>query len=335
MPIKHLHVVTPALADEYTKKIYAQIKRDFGAIVEPMSLHSSVPRLLAGAWMATRETLITGTVPRATKEVIAASISQANECPYCVDAHTMMLDALGEHDLSGALISAANIDDPKLQSIKKWALSTLSPNSEIVQNPPFSAAEAPEIIGTAVLFHYINKLVSVFLSETPLPSNHQWLKGSLKRIAGWYFSSSAKRSKIAGESLTFLPDAALPPDLNWAAGSPNVSQALARFSAAIESGGENALSPTVRNCVQDFIESWQGEQPGISRRWVEKATRELAETSKQQGKTVLLASIAPYQILEEDIVRLKQEFLLGAIAWGSFSVAKKIGSWLYVPLQNK
>ena len=67
----------------------------------------------------------------------------------------------------------------------------------------------------------------------------------------------------------------------------------------------------------------------------------IAVLAKQQGHTVLLASIAPYQILEDDIIKLKQEYpanhesLLEAIAWGSFSVAKKIGSWLYVPLQNK
>ena len=52
----------------------------------------------------------------------------------------------------------------------------------------------------------------------------------------------------------------------------------------------------------------RGEQPGISRRWVEKATQELDKTSKQQGRTVLLASIAPYQILEEDVIKFKQEY---------------------------
>jgi len=181
----------------------------------------------------------------------------------------------------------------------------------------------------------------VFLSETPLPSNNKWLKGGLKRIAGWYFSFSAKRIKMPGESLTFLPDSTLPPSLNWAEGSPVVFKAFARFSAAIESGGENSLSPTIRNCVQNYIDSWHGEQPGISRNWAEKPIQELDETSKQKGRTVLLASIAPYQILEEDIKNFKQdnpanhEALLEAIAWGSFSVAKKIGSWLYMPLQSK
>ena len=34
---------------------YHQIKRDFGALVEPFTLHAPTPRLLAGIWMATRE----------------------------------------------------------------------------------------------------------------------------------------------------------------------------------------------------------------------------------------------------------------------------------------
>ena len=77
-----------------------------------------------------------------------------------------MLNAIGEHKIAGLLSSssASEIDDPKLRAISEWALSTRSPKSDIILSPPFSSKEAPEIIGMAVLYHYINKMVSDFSS---------------------------------------------------------------------------------------------------------------------------------------------------------------------------
>ena len=45
--------------------------------------------------MVSRESELVGSIPREEKEAIAACISQLNRCPYCVDAHTIMLRATG------------------------------------------------------------------------------------------------------------------------------------------------------------------------------------------------------------------------------------------------
>ena len=100
MAIKYIDHILPGSKDEPVKEIYSQMKRDFGAIVEPFSLHSHIPDLLAGVWAACRETELIGIVPRKKKEVIASMVSQSNQCPYCVDAHSMMLNAMGEHKIS-------------------------------------------------------------------------------------------------------------------------------------------------------------------------------------------------------------------------------------------
>jgi AhpD family alkylhydroperoxidase len=64
-------------------------------VVEPFVVHSSSPQLLAGYWAASRETTLAGIVPRAQKESVSPAVSKVNQCPYCVDAHTMMLMAAG------------------------------------------------------------------------------------------------------------------------------------------------------------------------------------------------------------------------------------------------
>jgi len=338
MAIKYINSISPSTADGIVTEVYAQIKRDFGAVVEPFLLHSSLPKLLAGIWAACRETELLGIVPRNVKEIIASAVSQANQCPYCVDAHTIMLNAIGEHKIAGLLSSstASEIDDPKLRVISEWALSTRSPKSDIILSPPFSSKEAPEIIGMAVLYHYINKMVSIFLSETPLPSNRGWLKGTLKRIAGWYFSFSVKRSKSQGESLKFLPASELPLNLIWSQDSPYVGRAFAQFYAVIDEIGKNSLADSIRDCIQKFVNAWNGEHPGMSRQWAEKAVQDLDDKLKEAGRLVLVSAIAPYQVDEQMIVRFrdiypKDETLLGALAWGSFTVAKRIGTWLYNP----
>jgi len=342
MSIKYIKPASRPPMDGFVKEIYSQIKHDFGAVVEPFSLHSPYPKVLGGVWAACRETeLITDVVPCNAKELIASTVSQINQCPYCVDAHTIMLNAEGEHEVARLLSNdAANdISDPKLKALYEWASSTRSPKSDIILAPPFSLEEAPEIIGMAVFYHYINKMANVFLGETPLPLNVSWMKITLKRIAGWYFSLSAKRSKSYGESLKFIPDARLPEEMAWAEGSPAISKAFAGFSAVIDEAGNSILTDEVRQCVEKYINSWSGEDPGMSRQWVDQAIQELDEESKPVGRLVLTASIAPYQVDEQMIALFhsthpSDEALLGAIAWGSFTVAKRIGVWLYTPLTS-
>ena len=101
--IKYVQAVSPRSAEGLVAQVYVQIKRDFGDIVEPLMLHSRLPELLAGCWSVTRESLVVGGVPREIKEAVAATISKINRCPYCVDAHTMMLHATASHEAAVAI----------------------------------------------------------------------------------------------------------------------------------------------------------------------------------------------------------------------------------------
>ncbi len=51
---------------------------------------------------------------------------------------------------------------------------------------------APEIIGTALAFHYINRTVDVFLEKSPmeLPSTLAWAKGPLTKVAASTFAKA-------------------------------------------------------------------------------------------------------------------------------------------------
>ena len=337
MAIKYIQSVAKNSAEGLVARVYSQIKKEFGALVEPFTLHSPYPELLAGAWSACRESLIVGNVRRDVKEAVAATVSRVNQCPYCVDAHTIMLNATSAHNSADAIIHHRDdqIRDPAVRSIVEWAAATRSPGAKILLSPPFSQKDAPEIIGTAVFFHYVNRMANVLLSETPLPSNHPWLKGFFRRMAGWFFSKAIHPSKPLGTSLEFLPESELPADLAWAKRSPNIASAFARFAAVIDMAGRDFIPKDVRGCVVKHVQAWDGKDPKLGRHWVEEAMSGLDEKSKDIGRLVLLTALAPYQV-DEGVVNtfathiIGDDRFLGALAWGSFTVARRIGTWLHV-----
>jgi AhpD family alkylhydroperoxidase len=333
--IKYIRPVKPGSAEGLVADVYAQIKRDFGRISEPFMIHSPLPKLLAGAWMVCRETELVGNVSRAIKEAVAAAISQLNMCPYCVDAHTIMLYAVGERQMSNAISKAkySEILDEKARKIVDWALATTSPRSELLRWQPFSRQEAPEIIGTAVFYHYINRMANALLGDSPLPSNQRLLKPSLKRIAGSMFSEAIHRTKNVGDSLQFLPKTDLPNDLRWAITSTNVARAYACFSSSVEEAGELALSAEVRAHIEEELSQWTGKTSELSLAWCEDAIARFDEASESAARLALLTALTPNRIDKDTILAFKKHFpedkkLVGALAWASFAAAKKIGTWL-------
>jgi AhpD family alkylhydroperoxidase len=335
MVIKYIRPVKPGSANGLVADVYSQIKRDFGRVVEPFQMHSPLPKLLAGAWMVCRETELVGIAPRVTKEVIAALISQLNQCPYCVDAHTIMLIAAGEGQLASVISKGRyeNISDEKIFMIVEWALANTSPRSELLRWLPFSKQEAPEIVGTAVFYHYINRIANALLGKTPLPLSQGWLKSPMKNFASIAFSSAINRNKTIGDALQFLPKEDLPNDLQWAKPSANVAQAYACFAGAVEEAGESALPMEVRAQVQEELSQWMGKTSDLSLAWAEDAISRFDEATEAAAQLALLVALAPDRINEDAILAFKKHFpedekLVGALAWASFAAARKIGTWL-------
>ncbi|CAG7655048.1 carboxymuconolactone decarboxylase family protein [Paenibacillus allorhizosphaerae] len=337
--IKYIRPLPVSSSDGFVSEMYKQIRRDFGFIGDIFIMHSPSPRLLASIWAALRETELVGVVPRGIKEAVAAAVAKANQCSFCVDAHTTMLMAAGNHEVAQKISDdqVDSISDEKIRSIVKWALATRSPGSSILQNPPFTAQEAPEMIGTAVTNHYINRMMDVLLTnKTLVPINHFLLNHMIKRVIALLFSSSIRKSRKPGESIIFLSEALLPDDLSWAKSHPFISPAFASFAAATDEAGHNIMSEQARSSVRHYIEEWDGKEPGLSRNWVEQTVKKLSGPSKIAAKIALLIAIAPYQIDEDLIQEFRSAYeddvqLLNVFSWSSFTAARKIGSWLAEP----
>ncbi len=335
--IRYVRPVSSRAARGLVKEIYGQIMGEFGTLGEPLTLHSPQPALLAGVWCSFRESLVAGLVPRALKEIAAVSISRLNQCPYCADAHSVMLRAAEGHEAASRIRngSQAEISDQKQRAVAEWALATRAPGAKILSRPPFSTSEAPEFIGTAVWMHYINRMSKIFLGKTliPLKSDLMGLRSLAERLGGWYFAGPVRRVRVSGTSLRLLPQKKLPADLSWASPSPAIAQAFAAFADAAETAGAEALVPEVRESVIETVSTWNGTDPPLELSWLEDRLARQNSTSRPPLRLALLAALAPDRIVEGIVQDFQaripgDEKLLGAIAWSSFAAARRIGCWL-------
>jgi AhpD family alkylhydroperoxidase len=335
--IRHLHPVPPESATGLVARVYAQARRDFG-LLPPIPLHSQDPALLAGMWAVLRETLVAGSVPRPVKEAVAAAVSRRNRCPYCVDAHSLMLVAAGRRGVAREIAAGreGEIRDEDLRRAVAWAAASRSPGAPELASPPFPAEHAAEMIGTAAAFHYINRMAHVFLPDSPfpLPPGTGWAKGLVMRLAAGRFAPGLLRRYTPGDSLALLPDAELPPELPWARSNPSVSGAYARFAAVVDGLSREALPAPVRDLLAARVEAWDGADPGLGRGWLEEAVAALPEEERPAGRLVLLTALASYQVDDGVIAAFRarhpeDRHLLGAVSWASFIAARRVGRWLW------
>lgn len=330
--VRHIKPVSPQDAAGLVKQVYRQMERDF-QIAPPITIHSLDPELLAGIWCGSRECLVAGPADRVTRELVAATISRINACPYCVDVHGMMLEGAGQKELAKGVFSDGKLQnsDPWVRGIIEWASATRSPTASNLAHPPFADVDRPQVFGTAVVFHYINRVVNVFMDESPMPIR---LSSSVKQTLG-----SVMTSRIVavvgtpGESLGYLADAPLPPELSWAKLNPSVAGGLARMNSAVGKAGARFVPGNVRELVKSRAALWRGEDIGLSRAWVEEAIGNIDPSDRAHARLALLAAFASHQV-DDGVIHscraagLSDTALLATVSWSAFEVALRIGSWL-------
>lgn len=336
--IRHVTPVPPAAATGLVAQVYRQVERDFGMLAPPVSLHSPAPGALAATWAMLRETLIaTGLADREAKEAVAAAVSSANRCPYCVEVHGATLVGLvrGSDAMAVATDDLGGVRDPALRVLAAWAHASQAGDVTQRHPPPFPTAHGPELIGVAVVFHYLNRMVNVFLQPSPLPAAvPAVMRPRMRRMAGRLMASLARAHRDPGEALDLLAPAPLPADLSWAAGQPSIADAFARASAVIDRGGECAVPDDVRQLVAVTLSGWTGQPPGLGgRAWVDEALGGLPAVDRPAGRLALLTALASYQITDGVIDEFRRAHpddrrLIELTSWASLAAARQVGARL-------
>ncbi|MEQ4304184.1 carboxymuconolactone decarboxylase family protein [Plantactinospora sp. B6F1] len=334
--VRHVTPVVPGAETGLVARVYRQMEADFGMVAPPVALHAPAPEALAASWLMLRESLLAGgVVDRSVKEAVAAAVSVGNRCPYCVEVHGAALAGLSS-GAEAAAIAADRFDavgDPRVRELARWARLSGLPEAG-GRAVPFPADQAPEIIGVVVTFHYLNRMVTLFLTESPLPPVPAPALAAVRRGARFVMGSLARRRPAPGTSLDLLPDAPLPPELSWAAGRPPVAAAFARAAAAVEEGGGRAVTAEVRGLVLTALAGRAGVGPGLrGPAWLAEATAAVPARDRPAARLGLLTAFAPYRVTDELIDEvgtvLDEAGLVRLTSWASFAAARAIGTRLW------
>ncbi len=283
------------------------------------------------------ETLVVDGVDRAQKELVAAEVSRANECPYCVDVHTMVIQGAVDGSAESRLDHLPSGENESHRSaLAEWAQATRDPDADILRHPPFLNHEAPELVGTALFFHYLNRMVNVFLEDSaiPLPRTLMGLRPVINRLAGATVGKTMfANGTRPGMSLRLLPEAAAAAVMPWAQTGSPVRDAFARAAAAIDAAGERSVPARVRALVSAYLQTWRGETMPLSRKWVENAIAMFSERERPAARLMLLTALASYQVDASVIesfrkVQPQDEHLINAAAWASFAAVRRIDQWI-------
>jgi AhpD family alkylhydroperoxidase len=331
--IEYVRPVTVGRATGVVREVYGQVEREFGLLAPPIALHSPALAPLAASWALLRETLVaTGKVDRATKEAVAAAVSLGNTCPYCVEVHGVVIRGLARGADADAIAAdrPQEITDESTRAIASWARA--SGRCATAYAPPCSPEQVPEVMGVAATFHYLNRMVTVFLPDSPLPAA---LPGAARRTAQGVLArimrAPATAGAAPGAAAALLPAAALPADLAWATPSPAIASAFAGAVHAVDMAVRHVLPNTVRTLVHEYLVGWDGNPQGPSRAWVDTAVAPLTEQERPVARLALLTAVTPHQVDAEVVAPVHtahgDQGLVELTSWAALTAARQISAW--------
>lgn len=157
----------PHTTTDNSMAILHEIGRAFGRVPNLFQAYAKHPPLLDANWNKVKLILLSGKLPRLTKEVIALLVSHDNGCSYCVAAHSAALKHMGLDEqairemIGGNLASHLNNRDIELV---RFACKANQRHHDICRNDferlfalDYSEAEIVEAIGVMELFAGFNR----------------------------------------------------------------------------------------------------------------------------------------------------------------------------------
>ncbi|HEY1573757.1 MAG TPA: carboxymuconolactone decarboxylase family protein [Pseudonocardiaceae bacterium] len=293
--------------DSLTASVSAEVERDLGALVPPVAVHAPAPRSMAAAWTMLRAVVVEpGLVDRTTKEAVATAVAHGNGCRCCEELHLTVLESLNRRRVDCELSTLA---DQRVRRVTEWARTA-------GRVRPFADGHVPELVGTVVVSHYLDRMATVLSDRTSRLADHE-----VRRVA-------ARASRVARVGRAWLPPGELPVDMGWARGRPSVADAFGR-AAAVLSG--SVVSESVRAVVSGRLAQWLGEVPEDDE-WLGAALAGLVAADVAVGRLALLTAIAPRRVdpVLVDVVRERwgEPALVETVAWAAFAGARRIATWL-------
>ncbi|GAA2296249.1 carboxymuconolactone decarboxylase family protein [Nonomuraea roseoviolacea subsp. roseoviolacea] len=332
MSIRHVTAVPRRSATGRVAEVYAQSTADFGQAAFMML--SPAPEVHAAAWAVLRESELAGLAPRTDKEVVAVAVSQANRCRFCIDAHSILIHALGEHRLAEDLLHDRTPADDHHAALVTWAKATRTLDRARLTPAPFRAELAAEYLGTALATHFVNRMFSALTDEQLLPGNLQRAQ-PVRRLGAMAYTRTVHRELARGAALPLLADVPLAPSPAWAGDTP-MATAFAALRGAAGAGAaflSERSRPLLRAAVAEPAAT--GSLPRGP--WLTQRLTRFPEADRPAAGLALLAALAPHDVTEVEVTAWRgttgatDADLVRLLAFGAMTAVDRIEEALTSP----
>jgi alkylhydroperoxidase/carboxymuconolactone decarboxylase family protein YurZ len=317
--VRYLRPVPARRASGLVAEVYRQLEDEFGMLAPPVALHAQLPELLAASWLMLRESLVaTGPLSRYQRELVAVAVSRANACPYCVTVHGLAESALASTAMPTDDLPTGDL--PTSAGLAEWVASSLRRDTARRLPPPTGSGS--QLLGVATTFHYLNRMVNVFLPESPLPTV---LSGPGGGMVQRLLAGRAGRPHPAGTALELLPAGPRRhPD--------PVVEAFSRAEGAVRRAVDRWLTPGLAGLLPAVLADWDGSPPALTDTRLADALDTLPADERPAARLALLTAISSYRVTPVVVEEFRRwqpadEALLAIAAWASLLAARELGSW--------
>src|SRR5947209_15028691 len=166
--MSRLTTIDPAQASGETRELLEATQRTLGVVPNSAKVLASSPAALK-AWLETLRALAAGQLDPGLRERIALGVAEANECGYCLSAHTYVAKHVAH--LSDSAIQESrrfSCSDSKVDAALSFTRAVLETRGgvsdadvEQVRSAGYSDGEIAEIIAhvaLSVLTNYVNRV---------------------------------------------------------------------------------------------------------------------------------------------------------------------------------
>lgn len=171
-----LTTVDPATAEPQARALLGKVERALGVTPNMMKAMANSPAVL-DAYLSFSGALSKGRLPAAVQEQIALATAVANECGYCLAAHTVLGSRAGVSDDDLVAGRHARASDPKVEAALRFTLAVISAKGFVsdadladVRAAGYDDGEIGEIVAAVALNTFTNYFNSVGETQLDFPA---------------------------------------------------------------------------------------------------------------------------------------------------------------------
>jgi len=170
-----IQAIDPTETTGKAKNLLDSVKAKFGTVPNMMKTMVNAPAVLEG-YLNFSSALNTGTLPAKVREQIALTVADANNCEYCLSAHTAIgkMVGLSQQEITSSRHAVA--DNLKTDAILKLAHLIVNNRGEVgekeiekARQVGVSSEEITEIVANVALNIFTNYFNHIAQTEIDFP----------------------------------------------------------------------------------------------------------------------------------------------------------------------